>query len=77
MDLAGITFADLYLRYLALGGDGTQQEVRRHLADDAYGARRQHNTIAQALNEVFLEGGHNHPVAYRALDAGGAGAAPR
>jgi hypothetical protein len=65
LDLAGIGIDDLWQRYVALGGDGTRARLewqvdRPDSADD-----HEHTLIAQAINEVFLERGADHPVAYR------------
>ena len=64
-DLSGLTLADLWLRYLALGGTVSPEQldayVDGHPCPDSY----QHNMIAQALNEHFCDLGQNHPVGYR------------
>lgn len=67
MDLAGLDYHTLWLRYLALGGNGTVDEVRRHVTDASDEHAAEHNLIAQAINEVFLDRGENHPVAYQQL----------
>jgi hypothetical protein len=75
-DDAGLTLAEgllrsrfdpeqLWLEYVALGGNAGKLEVEAYtlgvLAPDPY----QHNLIAQALNEHFLPLGQDHPVAYK------------
>ena len=67
MDLAGISFDELYLRYTCLGGNGSEATVRAHLANVDHASHHEHNLVAQALNEVFLERGQDHPIAYRDL----------
>lgn len=61
---AGLTYAELWLRYFELGGMSTALEVEAFL----YGALRpndhEHDVIAHALNERFVELGGNHPVPY-------------
>ncbi|CAA9281626.1 MAG: hypothetical protein AVDCRST_MAG41-3667 [uncultured Corynebacteriales bacterium] len=64
MARTGMTFEELWLRQLALGGPAGRLEVEAYvlgvLAPDAY----QHDLLAQALNEWSLERGGDHPVGY-------------
>lgn len=69
MELAGLDPTDLWERYVALGGNGTVSEVLRHVTNRDCPDDREHNLIAQAINEAFLERGQDHPVAYRHLYA--------
>jgi hypothetical protein len=66
---SGLTPAELWLRYYAVGGDAGELEVEAYalglLRPDAY----EHNLIAQALNEYFLDCHEDHPVSYRGLPA--------
>jgi hypothetical protein len=57
--------AQLWLAYLALGGNATFDEVGSYLAGRTSLAMREHNTLTVALNEAFLDLGANHPIAYR------------
>jgi hypothetical protein len=61
---AGLSHAELWLRYFALGGMSTALQLEAFL----YGALRptshDHDVIAHALNERFVELGGNHPVPY-------------
>jgi hypothetical protein len=65
MLLSGMTYGELWLRQIAVGGTAAELEVEAYvlglLSADSY----QHNLIAQALNEHFIELGKNHPVGYR------------
>ncbi len=65
MQLSGLTFPELWLRYIAVSGTVGELELEAYvlglLVPDAY----QHNLIAQALNEHFIDRGQDHPVAYR------------
>lgn len=75
---SGLTPAELWIRYYAVGGDASELEVEAYtlglLSPDDY----QHNLIAQALNEFFLDRDEDHPVRYRDLPAAGeARAQPR
>jgi hypothetical protein len=71
LDLSGLTHLELWLRYVGIGGTAPSSELAEQImqggaADtglDAY----EHNLIAQALNEHFLDLGQDHPVGY--LDA--------
>ena len=64
-DLSGLTLEDLWMGYMTLGGTASAARVaayaRGRLRPDAY----QHNLIAQAINEHFIGGEQDHPVAYR------------
>ncbi|MBV9095553.1 MAG: hypothetical protein JO132_17055 [Streptosporangiaceae bacterium] len=64
-DLSGLTLAELWLRYLALGGTASKTRVAAYagglLRPDSY----QHNMIAQAINERFTDLGEDHPVSYQ------------
>jgi hypothetical protein len=61
---AGLTHGELWLRYFELGGMGTSLQVEAF----CYGALRpshhDHDVVAHALNERFVELGGNHPVPY-------------
>jgi hypothetical protein len=78
---AALSHGDLWLRYFELGGMSTGLQLEAYL----YGALRptshDHDIIAHALNERFVELGGNHPVPYAEDglpdDAGSGGAADR
>ena len=65
---SGLSYENLWTRYFALGGSRTLDNMRDRIdnpdmdTDDA-----EHNVIAQALNDYFVEQGKDHPVAYRNL----------
>jgi hypothetical protein len=65
--VAGISDTELWMRYLAIGGSGTLEQVLAHVASADCPDEHEHNVIAQALNDTFLEQGHDHPVGYRHL----------
>jgi hypothetical protein len=75
---AALSHGDLWLRYFELGGMSTGLQLEAYL----YGALRptshDHDIIAHALNERFVELGGNHPVPYAGdaardgADSGGA-----
>ena len=59
-----LSITELWLRYLAIGGSADELELEAYLLGllrlDTY----QHNLIAQALNEFFLDLGEDHLVGY-------------
>ena len=62
---ADLSRSELWLRYFELGGMSTALQLEAFL----YGALRpsahDHDVIAHALNERFVELGGNHPVPYQ------------
>jgi hypothetical protein len=64
---AGLSHAELWLRYFELGGMSPGSDVEAFL----YGVRapsdHDHDVIALALNERFAELGGDHPVPYAAV----------
>ena len=73
IDLARITDEDLWIRYIGVGGSGSRAELMQSVADDSPGDPHEHNLIAQAINEHFIDGGGDHPVAYRDISGPAAG----
>ena len=63
-DLSGLTLAELWLGYVAIGGTASQAQVAAYARGldrpDSY----EHNLIAQAINEHFIDRGGDHPVGY-------------
>lgn len=49
--LARLTHRELWLRYLALGGDASPGQVDAFLADTQQASRREYNILVDALNE--------------------------
>jgi hypothetical protein len=64
-DLSGLTLAELWLGYLALGGTASPDRVAAYARDLQHPDSYQHNLIAQAINEHFIERGGDHPVSYQ------------
>jgi hypothetical protein len=62
--LSGLTFNELWLRQLAIGGSLAEVELEAGVLGllrlDAY----QHDLIAQAINEHFIDNDGGHRVAY-------------
>jgi len=60
----GLTHGELWLRYFELGGMSPTLEVEAILAGALLPSDHDHNVLAHALNERYVELGGNHPVAY-------------
>ena len=62
--VAELSFDELWMRYFALGGMSTALEMEAILFGALQPSAHDHDVIAHALNERFVELGGNHPVAY-------------
>lgn len=62
---AGLSRNELWLRYFALGGMSSAVEVEAFLVSALVPTPHDHDVLAHALNERFVEMGGNHPVPYR------------
>ena len=61
---AGLSQADLWLRYCEVGGMSTALEVEAFVFGTLVPSAHEHDLLAQALNDRFVELGGNHPVPY-------------
>jgi hypothetical protein len=61
---AGLSHGELWLRYFELGGMSTGFELEAFLFGVITPSDHDHDVIAHALNERFVELGKSHPVAY-------------
>ncbi len=61
---AGLTRGELWLRYFELGGMSSAFQMEAFLYGALTPSPHDHNVIAHALNERFVELGGNHPVPY-------------
>jgi predicted DNA-binding ribbon-helix-helix protein len=61
---AELSHGDLWLRYFELGGMSTSLELEAYLYGALQPTAHDHDVIAHALNERFVEMGGNHPVPY-------------
>ena len=61
---SGMSFQELWLRQLEVGGDAGRLEVEAYVLGLLELDRHQHDLLAQALNEHFIECGQDHPVRY-------------
>ena len=73
---SGLTAGELWIRYFAVGGDAAQLEVEAYALGLLSPDDHQHNLIAQALNEYFLDRDEDHPVRYRDIPAAKTNARP-
>ena len=60
----GLSVSDLWWRYFALGGRGTELELEAMLFQALVPAGSDRDVIAVALNERFSELGADHPIPY-------------
>ena len=68
---ARLSQSELWLRYFELGGMSSALELQAILYGALQPSVHEHDVIAHALNERFVELGGNHPVPY-ASDTEGA-----
>ncbi|MGO8859862.1 MAG: hypothetical protein ACLQRH_03700 [Acidimicrobiales bacterium] len=61
---AGLSHGELWLRYFELGGMSSALELQAVLYGALIPSDHDHDVIAHAINERFVELGGNHPVAY-------------
>jgi len=62
---AGLSLSELWLRYFELGGMSTALELEAYLYSALIPTAHDHDLVAHALNERFVELGGNHPVPYQ------------
>lgn len=60
----GMSNRDLWLGYIGVGGNGSMGDLRGWLTGEVEASARDHDMVALALNEVFLDRGLDHPVRY-------------
>jgi hypothetical protein len=64
MRASDMTYEELWVRQVALGGDASPLEVEAYVLGLLRASSFMHDVIAQALNEHYMERGGDHPVAY-------------
>jgi len=64
LDLSGMTLRQVWLRYIGIGGCEGLTEVEKQLSGRTVLTSYEHNLLAQAINEHFIELDQDHPVAY-------------
>lgn len=60
----GLTFAELWVDYVGLGGSLPHSEIRAFMEGRRSISDYNHDLLAQALNEHFLDSGADHPLPY-------------
>jgi hypothetical protein len=61
---AGLSHGELWFRYFEMGGMSSGFELEAFLYGVLTPSSHDHDVIAHAINERFVELGKNHPVAY-------------
>jgi hypothetical protein len=61
----GLSTHDVWIGYFEVGGNGSPADVAGWLADESGLPAREHDFLAQSLNDVSVDRGLNHPVPYR------------
>jgi len=71
----GLDLADLWLSYFGLGGAAKPDEVQAYLQGAITFSTREHDVLAQAINDHSIDLGLNHPAPYadRATGSGASG----
>lgn len=65
MTRSGLSYDDLWLRHIAVSGTTGKLELEAYVLGLLVPDAHQHNLIAQAINEYFMDIGDDHPVGYR------------
>lgn len=64
-DLLGLGLRDVWWHYVGLGGDDAPARLGDRIAGAVASTRAEHDVVAQALNELFIDQGlGTFPVAY-------------
>jgi hypothetical protein len=61
---SGMSFSEVWLRQISVGGIAAEVEVEAYLLGLLEPSAHQHDVLAQAINEHFIATGNDHPVAY-------------
>jgi hypothetical protein len=61
---SGMSFDELWVGQLALGGEVGRLEVEAYVLGLLVADQHRHDLLAQTLNERFIDRGENHPVGY-------------
>jgi hypothetical protein len=64
LDESGMSYPELWWRQVSVGGDADPLELEAYLLGVLEMGPHQHDVIAQALNEHFLDHGGDHPAPY-------------
>ena len=61
---SGLSLGELFLRYFELGGMSSALQMEAFLYNALEPTSHDHDVVAQALNERYVELGGDHPVPY-------------
>ena len=61
----GLSHYDLWVRYLGVGGTHDAYRVRSYLNGHGTFSNADHDHLAVALNEAFIDAGNGRPLPYR------------
>jgi len=61
---AMLSLDDLWIRYLGLGGGATQVEMKGYVEGTTNPSSHEHDVLAHALNERFMDMDMDSPVPY-------------
>jgi hypothetical protein len=61
----GLSALALWVGYFEVGGNGTLADIEGWLAGSSEPSDRDHDFLAQALNDQFTERGLDHPMGFR------------
>jgi hypothetical protein len=59
-----MTLNELWSAYISLGGSASPLEMETYVFGTTEPIRKQHDILAQALNERFMDLGLDHPTPY-------------
>lgn len=59
-----MSYHDVWVGYFSVGGNGTLADVRSWLSGEILVPTRDHDLLAQAMNDAFTDAGLGHPIAY-------------
>lgn len=62
-ELSGLSINDLWLAAMGIGGELTRRDISEITTGTRTATAFEHNVVASALNDFFVDQGHNHPVA--------------
>ena len=69
----GLDIAGLWLRYFGLGGAAKPDDMQAYLRGAITFSTREHDVLAQAINDHSIDLGLDHPAPYADRAAGGGG----
>lgn len=61
---SGMSLDEVWLAQVSVGGTAAEIEVEAYVLGILRPSAHQHDVLAQAINEHFIELGRDHPVAY-------------